>query len=373
MDSKILFNPYTFNNGVTVNSRLVVAPLTLFSSNEDGSVSDGEAKFLSTRAEHIGLYIQGATLVTKNGQVFPCQPRAIHDSDLGALAERAAIIKKQGALSIVQLHHGGEYARPSLSGECAFSASAHDEVQELTEEQILKIIEDFAQATELCIKAGNDGVEIHGANQFLLQQFFSEKVNHRKDKWGGSLENRLRFPLSVVDAVCAVREKLKRRDFIIGYRFSPEEPGEKGITMTDTVALLKALVEKPLQYLHVSQKDFNNKVRRGLGEGQSRLKIIHETVQGRLPVIGLGSLFTLDDYVKALQSGFIEFVGSGKAVMMNPHFGNRIFAGKADEIVTAIDLGKADHYDIPKPLWEMCKKGEDWLPPVKMTEISERN
>ena len=115
MDSKILFNPYTFNNGVTVNSRLVVAPLTLFSSNEDGSVSDGEAKFLSTRAEHIGLYIQGATLVTKNGQVFPCQPRAIYDSDLGALAERAAIIKKQGALSIVQLHHGGHPQLPACA------------------------------------------------------------------------------------------------------------------------------------------------------------------------------------------------------------------------------------------------------------------
>ncbi len=365
MDNKILFESYTFNNGVKVNSRLAVAPLTLFSSNEDGSVSEGEARFMSTRAEHIGLYIQGATLVSKNGQAFPCQPRALDDSDLEALTERADIIKKQGALSIVQIHHGGEYAVPALSGEPAVSSSAHDEVLALTEEQIQKIIEDFAHATELCIKAGNDGVEIHGANQYLLQQFFSDKVNRRTDKWGGSLENRLRFPLAVVDAVCAVREKLKRPDFIIGYRLSPEEPGERGITMTDTVALVKALVDKPLQYLHVSQWNFNKKVRRGIGEGESRLKVIHETVAGRLPVIGLGSLFTSEDYVNALKSGFVEFVGCGKSIMMNPHLGTRLFEGKNDEIVTAIDLLREDHYDIPNPLWEMCKKAEDWLPPVK--------
>ncbi|HAR79565.1 MAG TPA: NADH-dependent flavin oxidoreductase [Succinivibrionaceae bacterium] len=365
MDSRILFEPFTFNNGVKVNSRLAVAPLTLFSSNQDGSVSDEEKKFLEVRADHIGLYIQGATLVSKNGQAFPCQPRAISDADLDALRKRAEIIKKQGALSIVQIHHGGEFAVPELTGQAALSSSAHDSIEELTEDQILKIIDDFAHAAELCIKAGNDGVEIHGANQYLLQQFFSDKMNRRTDKWGGSLENRLRFPLAVVDAVCAVREKLNRPDFIIGYRLSPEEPGERGITMTDTVALLNALMEKSIQYIHVSQWNFSKTVRRGVGEGESRLKIIHDTLKGKLPVIGLGSLFTMNDYIQAMQSGFVEFVGCGKAIMMNPHLGTRLFEGKADEIVTELDLSKEDHYAIPSPLWEMCTKAQDWLPPVK--------
>ncbi len=365
MDNKILFEPFTFNNGVKVNSRLAVAPLTLFASNSDGSVSDEEELFMSQRADHIGLYIQGATLVSKNGQAFPSQPRAIEDSDLEELKKRASIIKKQGALSIVQIHHGGDLAVPELSGEDAYTASAHDNVKELSETQILQIIKDFARAAELCIKAGNDGVEIHGANQYLIQQFFSAKTNHRTDKWGGCLENRLRFPLAVVDAVCEVRRKLNRPDFIIGYRLSPEEPGEQGITMTDTVELVKALKEKPIQYLHVSQWNFNKNVRRGDGAGESRLKVIHETLQGKMPLIGLGSLFTMDDYIKAMHSGFVEFVGSGKSIMMNPHLGTKLFEGKAEDIVTEIETDKEDHYGIPSVLWKMCKQAQSWLPPVK--------
>ena len=90
------------------------------------------------------------------------------------------------------------------------------------------------------IKAtGFDGVEIHGANNYLIQQFFSAQSNRRTDAWGGSLQNRLRFPLAVVDAVTAVRDRHAKPEFIIGYRFSPEEPGENGITMADTFARLK--------------------------------------------------------------------------------------------------------------------------------------
>nr|MCR5536746.1 hypothetical protein [Succinivibrio sp.] len=269
------------------------------------------------------------------------------------------------ALSIVQLHHGGEYAVPELSGETAYSASGHDSIRELTDEQIKTIIADFAHAAELCIRSGNDGIEIHGANQYLLQQFFSAKTNHRTDEWGGSLENRLRFPLACVDAVLEVRDRLKRPDFIIGYRLSPEEPGEQGLTMSDTVELVKALSQKPIQYLHVSQWNFYKEVRRGTGVGQPRLKVVHDTLEGRLPLIGLGSLYTQEDYLKAMQSGYVEFVGCGKSIMMNPHLGTKLYEGRSAEIATELDLERADHYGIPDPLWEMCTKAQDWLPPVK--------
>ena len=127
--------------------------------------------------------------------------------------------------------------------------------EELTNEDILRIIKDFAYATELCIKAGYDGIEIHGANNYLIQQFYSGYYNIRNDEWGGSLEKRIRFPLEVVDACCKIREKYNKPEFIIGYRLSPEEPFENGITMTETLALVKALTLKPIQYIHVSQSN----------------------------------------------------------------------------------------------------------------------
>ena len=108
------------------------------------------------------------------------------------------------------------------------------------------MVDSFAYSAELVMKAGFDGVEIHGANGWLIQQFTSAATNLRTDYWGGSLEKRLRFPLAIVDKIDEMRKKYNRPDFIIGYRFSPEEPGENGITMKETLALIDALLEKPL-------------------------------------------------------------------------------------------------------------------------------
>ena len=145
---------------------------------------------------------------------------------------------------------------------------------ELKEEDITRIINDFAKATEISIKAGYDGIEIHGANNYLIQQFYSGYYNKR----GGSLEKRMKFPLEIVDACCKVRDQLKKPEFIIGYRLSPEEPFEDGITMTETLALVKALIKKPLQFIHVSQAKFFQEVRRGEGVGIPRLKVIHDAM-----------------------------------------------------------------------------------------------
>lgn len=364
MDS-LIFNSYVLNNGVPVDNRLAVAPLTLFSSNPDGSINEAEARFLDTRSENIGLYILGATLVQEDGWTFPCQPRAISEADLPSLAERARIVKANGAKAILQIHHGGIQASPALTGQKAAGPSEAEGVREMSEQEIESLVMSFARATEYAIRSGHDGVEIHGANGYVLQQFVSGHTNHRTDQYGGSLENRLRFALAVTDAVCKVREKLNRTDFIIGYRLSPEEPEDDGITMTDTLQLVEALCQRPLQYLHVSQKNFAQAARRGTGAGQARLALIHEKIAGRMALVGVGGLVTGDDLENALKSGACEFAAVGKSIMMNPRLGTLLRNGENARIESALDLQRTDHYDIPDPLWSMCKRAEAWLPPVK--------
>ena len=253
MDNSKIFEKYTLNNKVEVPSRLVIPPLTLFSSNPDGTISEGEKGYLEMRATGVGLYILGAEAVNQEGIAFGCQPRVYSEKDIPSNSERAKIIKSQGALAINQIHHGGALARKEYSGlspvaPCADIANMalkekgmyteENKVRELSDGEIKKIIEDFAHATELSIKSGYDGIEIHGANNYLIQQFFSPFTNRRTDDWGGSIEKRMNFPLKIVDACCKVREKFKRPDFIIGYRLSPEEPFEPGITMTETIQLV---------------------------------------------------------------------------------------------------------------------------------------
>ena len=213
MKSSRLFEKYILNNKVEVPGRLAVAPLTLFSSNPDGTINDGEREYLKMRGTGIGLYILGAVAVTQNGIGINKQPRALSEKDLPSLQERAKIIKDQGALVINQLNHAGLLTKKEYTGLDIVAPSAaiagkilfeqHKEkivVKELTDKDIKDIIEGFAYATELSIKAGYDGIEIHAANNYLIQQFYSPYTNNRTDEWGGSDEKRMKFALEVVDA-----------------------------------------------------------------------------------------------------------------------------------------------------------------------------
>ena len=366
--SSKFFKKYTLNNKVEVPSLLAVAPMTLFGSNPDGTIGDEERNFYKQRATGIGLYIVGATCVSLEGLAFDNQPRAFDDKDLPSNKERVKIIKEQGALAINQIHHGGCLGLKRLSGVPVMAVSAdvfNKELEkkgelkedtkavEITEKDIKRIIDDFARATEISIKAGYDGIEIHGANNYLLQQFYSGYYNKRTDEWGGSLEKRMKFPLAVVDACCKIRDKYNKPEFIIGYRLSPEEPFEDGITMTETLALVRELMKRPLQFIHVSQSKFFQEARRGEGSGTARLKLIHDELKGKMALIGVGGLLSYDDLNKALDSGYADFIGVARALMLNKDLGILLKEGKGDKIRLEIDPEHPEDFNLPKMLWGM--------------------
>ena len=366
--SSKFFKKYTLNNKVEVPSLLAAAPMTLFGSNPDGTINDEERNFYKQRATGIGLYIVGATCVSLEGLAFDNQTRAFDDKDLPSNKERVKIIKEQGALAINQIHHGGCKGLKRLSGVPVMAVSAdvfNKELEkkgelkedtkavEITEKDIKRIIDDFARATEISIKAGYDGIEIHGANNYLLQQFYSGYYNKRTDEWGGSLEKRMKFPLAVVDACCKIRDKYNKPEFIIGYRLSPEEPFEDGITMTETLALVRELMKRPLQFIHVSQSKFFQEARRGEGSGTARLKLIHDELKGKMALIGVGGLLSYDDLNKALDSGYADFIGVARALMLNKDLGILLKEGKGDKIRLEIDPEHPEDFNLPKMLWGM--------------------
>ena len=291
-------------------------------------------------------------------------------------------MKSQGALAINQIHHGGALGLKKYSGldPVAPSADIANEslklrnlykspVRELIDSEIKKLIQDFAYACELSIKAGYDGIEIHGANNYLIQQFYSPFTNRRTDEWGGSDEKRMNFALKIIDACCQVREKYKKPEFIIGYRLSPEEPYEPGITMDETLKLVKVLLTKPLQYIHISQWNFFKKARRGEGAGTERLKVIHELTKGKMPIIGCGSLRSESDLNKALDTGFVEFIGIGGASMMNRDFGLLLKENKGDQLDLELDPDHPEKYAMPEPLWKMSLQGINYFPAIKGKKV----
>lgn len=365
-----LMSPITLRSGIAVQNRIVMAPMTNFSSNEDGTVTDAEIAYYARRSKGVGMVVTACAYVTPNGKGFPGEFGADRDDMIPSLRRLASAIREQGAKAVLQIFHGGRACPPNLvpNGDVVSAGTVPAEngavPRELTEDEAEAIVRDFGAAARRAIEAGFDGVEIHGANGYLIQQFYSPHTNRRNDRWGGDAEKRLAFPLAVVDAVkAAVREHAKR-PFAVGYRFSPEEPEEPGLTMAETFRLIDALAEQSLDYLHVSLQEFWSAPRRGADASKPRIEWIVERAAGRVPVIGVGSIRTPDEAAKALRSG-VEFVALGRELIVEPDWVAKVEEGREDDIRTTLTKDDQAELVVPDPLWQAIVNSPGWFPVVE--------
>ncbi|QDF49245.1 putative NADH-dependent flavin oxidoreductase [Bacillus velezensis] len=364
---KPLFEPFTFESGVTIPNRISVAPMTHYSSNDDGTISDRELSYITPRSKEMGMVITACANVTPDGKAFPGQPGIYDDSHIPGLKKLAQAIQSQGAKAVVQIHHGGLECPPELvpkNDVVSPSGSEEDGRQTsraLTEQEIEHIVKAFGEATRRAIEAGFDGVEIHGANGYLIHQFYSPKTNRRTDRWGGSDEKRLAFPLAVVDAVKQAIDTHAENPFVLGYRLSPEEPETPGLTMKETFMLADALAEENLDYLHISLMDVNSKARRGADTSRTRMDLLNERVGHKVPLMAVGSIYTADEALAVLESG-IPLVALGRVILINPEWAVLVKEGREQEIEKAIQASEIEKYRLPEPLWEMIQNTGGWVP-----------
>lgn len=365
-----LFETTQLPNGSELQNKFVLAPLTHVSSNDDGSASNSEIEYMRKRSKDVGLSISAASNVTDLGKAFPGQPSIAHDSDIEGLSRLADAMKENGAKAIVQIHHGGAQAIPRLTpgsdsaAPSPITMQSFDETEphdsrEITEDEIEETIKAFGAATRRAAEAGFDGVEIHGANHYIIHQFVSPHFNKRTDKWG---EDRYSFAMAVVDEVMKAKGQHAVGDFIVGYRFSPEEPQSPGITMEITETLIKKLIDKPLDYLHVSLGEVHSKTRAGKYGGTERIELLHKWIDGRMPLIGIGSVFTADEALTAVEGGNIELIALGRALLLDYKFVGKIKDGKENEIINVFDPNREDQYELPEPLWKQLYNGFYPLP-----------
>lgn len=373
-----MLSPFTLPNGVELKNRIVMAPMTNFSSNPDGTVTDAEVNYYSRRSGGVSMVITACTYVTPNGKGFHGEFAGDNDDMIPSLKRVAQGIKEQGAKAILQIFHGGRMCPPELvpNGELVSASDVPAErggvsteepdvkPRALTEQEVDEMIKAFGETTRRAIEAGYDGVEIHGANGYLIQQFFSPHSNRREDRFGGSLEKRMTFPLAVVDEVKKVVKEHAPSSFIVGYRFSPEEPETPGITMSDTLKLVDALADKGLDYLHVSLTDFFSKPRRGVEDlNKTRIQYLLETIDNRVPLIGVGSIYSAEDARKAFETG-VPLLALGRELIIDPDWVQKIAEGKETEIVTQIDKDKQQELMVPDPLWNAIIHTPGWFPGI---------
>lgn len=310
-----------------------------------------------------------------SGKGFEGQFAADRETRIPSLHRVATSIKEKGAKAVLQLYHGGRLAVPNLiPNEETVSASSvapllyrgfysiEKTPRSLADEEVIQLIQVFGEATRRAIESGFDGVELHGASGYIIQQFFSPYSNTRTDYWGGSLEKRLAFPLAVIEEVKSVIAKYAKEPFIIGYRLSPEEPETPGITMTETFALLDALMDESLDYIHMALNDLWSKPRRGVKSNRSRVELIQERVGNRVPIIGVGSIHTPDQAAQALEKTGIPLIALGREPIMEPEWVEKVEQGKEDEIKTTINQNDQARLHVPDSLWEPMITVPGWFP-----------
>ncbi|MEI7064900.1 NADH-dependent flavin oxidoreductase [Dickeya chrysanthemi] len=380
--SNPLFDGFHFKNGITLRNRVVMTPMTTWSANPDETISDQEVAYVQARAKDVGMVITGCTHVTPEGIGFTGEFAAYDDRFIPSLRKLAQAAKSGGAPAILQIFHAGSKAVPELvpNGRIVgpstmevpaglFNKGGHT-VTPLTYDEIESIIKAFGDATRRAIDAGFDGVELHGAHGFLLQDFFSPLANHRDDEWGGSLNNRLRFPLAVVQAVSQVIKAHADRPFLLGYRISPEEQAEGGLRIADTKILIDELIKAGVDYIHASLYDVLNGKPIVDDGGKTTAQLIIEHVANRVPVIAAGGLKTPALAQAALDAG-LSLTAIGQALVMNPNWVALAKAGRADEIVNVLDPASVPDLNIPEKLWAVISYAKGWFPLVETEPAAE--
>ena len=243
----LLFQPFSIN-GLTLKNRITMAPLFLGYGEANGTVGPMVLDHYREMASSgVAMVVVENLAVHETGLGSPFVIRADHDRYLPGLAQLAKVIKEAGALAVVQINHAGRYAytpeklAPSefTTGGPAPKAMSLTEVEEVTQA--------YADAAGRAKAAGFDGVEVHGGTGYLLVQFLSPRTNLRTDEFGGSLENRMRFPIQVLDEV----RKTVGSAFPVGYRFLADELLPDGLKIDESVLIAKEFAKRDLAYLSV--------------------------------------------------------------------------------------------------------------------------
>lgn len=365
-----LFETFDLIPGLTVRNRVAMAPMTTWAAEDDGTVSVEEEAYYRRRAQGVGLVITGCTHVQANGVGFTGEFAAHDDRYIPSLRRLATAAKSGGAPAILQIFHAGVKTRPDLVDDVVAASAVSGDAgpfapaimpRALADSEIEEIVRAFGEATRRAIDAGFDGIELHGAHGFLIQNFFSPHSNRRTDRWGGSLENRMRFPLAVVTEVRRVIAAHANRPFALGYRISCDEAHDDGLRIADTLALTDRMIDAGIDYLHASLGNALEARPVDNGTGPAIVTILHDHLAGRIPLIAAGQVRSAEQARKALACGF-SVVAIGQALVMDPDWVEQARLNNDGSTSLAIDPTSIGHLDIPSKLWRIIEATPGWFP-----------
>lgn len=317
-----LFDSVSFAHGPSMPNRFMLAPLTNSQSHADGTLSDAERHWLTMRsAGGFGLTMTCAASVSSHGLGFPGQLGCHRDDHVEGLRTLASDIKSRGSLAIVQIHHAGMRSPSDLIGQAPLCPSDDSKTgaRAMTQAEVESTIEDFIAAAERCERAGFDGVELHGAHGYLLGQFLSSAINRRTDVYGGSLENRARPMMDVIDGIRA----RCRPDFNVSVRLSPER---FDLETSEVVTVFEWLAQSgKVDFIDMSLWDVRKQGADADFADRDLIQIFGGLERGATRLAVAGKIYSAEDSQWAIDHG-ADMVVIGRGAILHHDFPRRVQA-----------------------------------------------
>lgn len=324
---------------MSLKNRMVMAPMEARLNRPDGSVNQATIDFYEEVARGgIGMIVvQNSYIDEKSSRSALMHLGVYSDHLIAGLGDLAETIKLFGVGVLLQISHGGRQAHPAANPFESVAPSAipckfvKEPVRELTLDEIEEIQNSYVEAARRVKMAGFDGVELHGAHGYLIDEFLSPYTNHRTDKYGGSFGGRALFALEII-------EKIRKRvgdDFTLGYRMSADEFVPGGLTINETSVFAKMLQDAHVDYIHVSTGLYESAhhtippIYMKDGYSVDLADRIKKAVD--VPVITVGS-HTIETGEKALREEKADLVAFGRALVADPDLPNKLASGRIEDI-----------------------------------------
>ncbi len=311
--------------GKAFSNRVVMPPMANNRATEGGEVTEFLLDHYRRRAEaRVGTIIVEHSYVQRDGRVNDRQLGAHCPGLAPGLSDLADVITGAGSMAVIQLTHAGasglgdEAGVVWGAGSVPLPAREMDPPEPLTGEQMRELASCFSDAAEMCVRAGFDGVQLHGAHGYLFNQFLSPLTNNRTDEYGGDLEGRGRFPLEVVRSV---RQRIGD-EALLYYRLGAADLLEGGLTLEEGGAFATRLVEAGVDVVDVSGGLGGSRPDDQIREGYflPLASEVKQRVGEGVPVVVTGGIINASTAERIVAELGIDFVGIGRALLMDPNW-----------------------------------------------------
>lgn len=331
---------------LTLKNRIVMPPMGTNLAGPEGEVTDQLISYYEERAKGgTGLIIVEFTCIDyEYGKGFVRQLRLDDDRFIPGIHRIADAIHEYGAKVFVQIHHAGRQSSSALingkqivAPSNVASAAVGEEPRELTIAEVKGLVNKFIQTAVRCKKAGIDGVEVHGAHGYLINQFLSPQTNLRTDEYGGSFKNRMRF---IEEIIGGIQEKCGE-DYPVTVRLSVDEFVEGGIDLELGKQISRYLEKLGVDGLHIScgtYESMDRIIESPLFEQGWRVYMAEEIKKVvNIPVITVGSIREPQFVEDILSEARADYVAIGRGLIADPEWVNKTMEGREAEIRKCIN------------------------------------